>query len=127
MHMRHMAQHQGGITMISWMILFVLVGFFAMMGIRLVPVYLEHFSVASSLKSLSEDTELRGKSPGELLNRLQRRLEVNEVTSVTADDISITREGDVNKVNVEYQVDTPFLYNIDFLIKFNDTVEVSAR
>ena len=125
--MQTMKKRQHGLTLISLIIIVMVVAFFAMMAVRLFPVYMEHFSVVSSMKSLGEDPELSGKSPTELLNRLQRRFEINDVSNVTADDVSITRNGDVYTVNVQYDVNTPFLYNIDFTVRFNDTTEVSAR
>ena len=125
--MHAMQQRQRGLTMISWAIIMAVIAFFAMMAIRLFPVYMEHFSVVSSMTSLVADEDARGKSPLEIQTRLFKRFEVNDVTSVTADDVTITRDGEANTVNIVYDVQVPFLYNIDFLVHFNDTVEVGAR
>ncbi len=122
-----MYRRQRGLTMISWMVILLVGAIFAMMAIRLIPVYIEHFSVSSSLTSLMGDMDARGKSPTELQDRLFRRLDVNEVTSVNRDDVTITRDGPVTRVNVAYDVKVPFFYNIDFLVTFDDTVEVPGR
>lgn len=120
-------QHQRGLTMISWVIIIALASLLVVMGLKLFPVYMEHFSVSSSLKSLSTDDGLRGVSPGELRTALEKRLQINDVKSVDKDAITVARNGGVYEVNVAYEVQIPFVYNIDFLVSFDDTAEVAAR
>jgi len=125
--MATMQKGQRGITLVSLLIIVAVVAFFAMMAVRLFPVYMEHFSVVSSLKSLGDDQESKGKAPSELRNHLMRRFEINDVRSVSPDDITISRDGSVNTINIVYDVTVPFLYNIDFTVHFDDTVKVNDR
>lgn len=120
-------QRQAGLTLISWMVILVLVGILAMTVIRLFPVYIEHLGVTSSMDSLKSDPDLQGAGVSEIRNGLMRRLDVNDVKRVKADNINITREGTVYSVNVAYEVTVPFIYNVSFLMAFDDTVEIGAR
>ncbi len=120
-------QQQTGLTLISWMVVFVFIGIVAMTLIRLFPVYLEHFSVTSSLKSLISDQDLRGAGPGELRTALMKRMDINDVDRVKSEDVTIQRDGNVYRINVNYEVVVPFVHNISFLVSFDDTVEVGAR
>ena len=125
--MRTMRRQQAGLSMISWMLVIVIAGFFVMMGLRLFPVYMEHFNVVSSLNSLKTDSEAIGKGPGELRDHLLKRLDINDVSAVHSDDITIERNGDQNVVHVTYDVDVPFMGNLDFLVHFDNKVEVPAH
>lgn len=122
------AQRQSGVTLIGWIIIIALVVFVATIVIRLFPLYLEHFSVTSSLNSLATDAELKGASPGEIRSSLMRRLGINSVDRVGSEDIEIVRATSGGyEVRVSYQVQVPFVHNIEFLVSFDDTVEVGAR
>lgn len=120
-------RQQAGMTLISWVVVFAIAGVIAVSGLKLFPVYMEHLSVNSSMDSLVSDQGLRGAGPGELREALVRRLDINDVKRVKREDITIQRDGNIYRVNVAYEVVVPFVYNISFLVSFDDTVEVAAR
>lgn len=120
-------RQQAGMTLISWVVVFAIAGVIAVTGLKLFPVYMEHLSVNSSMDSLVSDQGLRGAGPGELREALVRRLDINDVKRVKREDITIQRDGNIYRVNVAYEVVVPFVYNISFLVSFDDTVEVAAR
>ncbi|WP_172600412.1 DUF4845 domain-containing protein [Sulfurivermis fontis] len=122
-----MKQRQAGLTLVSWMVIFVIAGILAMGFLKLFPVYMEHLGVTSSLESLSTNPSLRGSSPAEIRDALMKRMEVNDVNRVKRDDITIERDGAVYKVTVAYEVVVPFVHNISFLVSFEDVAEVAAR
>lgn len=125
--LRAMKGRQEGMTMIGWLILIAVIGFFAVFIIRLFPIYMEHFNVKSSLNSLATDTDVRGGGAGSIRDHLDKRLQINDVSDVNDDDITITQNDTGYQVNITYDVKTSFIYNISFLVHFNDTVEVPAR
>lgn len=119
-----MKQRQGGLTLISWLVVIAMAGFAAMFVIRLMPIYMEHFDVKSSLTSLVTDPELRGGTIDLIRDHLLKRLEMNDANDVTSDDITITPSDTGSQVNITYDVKTPFVYNISLMVHFDDTVEV---
>lgn len=121
------ARRQRGLTLISWMFIFAIAGFLGLMLLKLIPVYIEHFNVASSVSSLASDADLQGKSPSVLRDGLVKRLQINEVRNVHPEDILIARNGGVYEVTVDYEVVVPFVYNISFLVSFVDVAEVPVR
>jgi len=122
--MKRFGKQQEGMTFISLLIVLAVVGFFAYIGIKLTPVYLQHFSVTSSLQSLAEE-ESQGLAVGELRSRLLKRLEINSVTNVTEDDIKVRSEANSKTVTVQYEVQEPFYGNVSLLISFEDSVTLS--
>ncbi len=120
-------KRQAGLTGLSIMMLLVLIGFIAMFLIRLAPVYIENFSVNSSLNSLKSDPETKGSTESQLRDRLMKRFDVNDVNRVKSDDVTIDRDGTRYTIDVAYDVQVPFLYNIDFLVHFDDTAEIETR
>ncbi|WP_092995850.1 DUF4845 domain-containing protein [Thiohalomonas denitrificans] len=121
-----MKQHtrEQGITLISWIVILGVIAFLTMMVLKLFPVYIEHMAVTSSLESLAKEKEPMG--PSEIRSKLTKRLNINDVESVKRTDIEIERGRGVYKVGIAYEVRTPFISNIDFVVSFDDRVEVRA-
>jgi hypothetical protein len=115
-------RRQRGMTFLGMVILIAFVGLFVYAGIRLTPVYLEYMKVARALEGLR--TESAGGSPQAFRIALEKRFDIDDVRSLDWRDVEITRDGDVWLVRAAYQVPTPFVYNVDFLVNFDKTVEI---
>jgi len=116
---------QQGLTAISVVVILAMIGFFAMIAIRLFPIYMEHFSVTSHLKSLSEEAGITEKSNSEILKTLSKRFSIDDVKNVTDDNIFIERNKDGSMlIAIEYEVRTPALGNVDMVVSFVDEVEL---
>jgi Tfp pilus assembly protein FimT len=118
---------QRGMTAIGWMIIIALVALVVMLALKLFPLYLEHFSVTSSLDGLATDHDLVGAPPSALRTSLMRRFDINNVRNVHKEDVFIQRGGSGYQVNVDYEVRVPFVYNVDLVVTFSDTAEVPGR
>ena len=118
-------RHQKGMTGITMALILVLVAFFAMVVLRLFPIYMEHFSVTSHLNTLSKDVGASQKTNAEIISKLTKSFGIDDVENVTSDHIFIEREkGGVVTVAVEYEVRTPAIANIDMVVSFTDEVEL---
>jgi len=116
---------QQGLTAITIAVILVLIGFFAMLVIRLFPIYMEHFSVASHLKDLGQEGSMASKTNAEILSTLDKRFTIDDVKNVKRENIFIEREkGGPVTVAIEYEVRTPALANVDMVVSFSDEVEL---
>jgi len=116
---------QSGFTLWSLAILLFLLGFSVFTAIKLMPVYMEDFYVGSALESLQSDPEeFRGALS--LRDAVIKRLDINNVTRVGRDDISIIREGQRYVIEITYEVVVPFMGNISLLLDFNHSTSVRA-
>ena len=121
------AHRQSGMTLISFLMMFVLIGFFALLVIKLAPIYLEHFKVSSSLQTLKNEPDIGHKSKEEIIRLLEKRWEINMVNVVTGKDVEFTRTSSSMKVQIAYEVSTHILGNIDALVYFDDSIEVPSN
>ena len=111
-------RQQTGMTAIATLIVLVLVAFAVYLALKLVPVYLEYFSVVSSVNSLNDDPDLGQKSTATVRDLLKRRFDINDVKRVQAKDVKIKRSGSQTMVEVDYEARVPIVGNIDLLISF---------
>ncbi|MFO1258750.1 MAG: DUF4845 domain-containing protein [Gammaproteobacteria bacterium] len=116
---------QRGVTLIGWLII---ISFFMMVGIgvmRLYPIYYDHMSVKMSLKKLAQDSSLKDASEKQIREILQRHFTVNNVESVTPEALEIIKKGGVMTLQMKYEARAPFIYNIDLIVRFDDSVVVN--
>jgi len=120
-------QKQKGMTAIGWLLVILLAIILGIVALKLMPVYLEGYKVYQSLASLEEDNNARGKGPAELRAMLAKRLDINMVNDVTADDIIVSRGKTGYEVEVSYEARRQLFGNLYAVVVFSKTVEVPAR
>jgi len=111
-------QNQRGLSLLGFIFILVLVLFFTYIGIKLVPVYLNHMSLMSEVKAVASEPGTANKPPNTIRRDLIRRLNISYVDYVEAQHISIER-GDTVQLVVEYEVEKHLIGNIDVIIRFN--------
>ena len=115
-------RQQRGLTPLGTLTIVALVAFGVYLLLILVPVYMENFGVASSLKSLKQDMEIRDKSPEQVYESLKRRFDINDVKHVKKENVKITRAAGSTTVDVKYQVLVPLVSNISLALAFENNI-----
>jgi len=115
------ASRQKGMTLIGFVFVLAIAGFFAFLIMRLFPVYSEYYSVASDMEGLAEEPGVGAMPPEKIRDLLNRRFYISYVESVKPQHIKITRKNGYN-LTVTYEVRRPLLYNLDFVAMFDKTV-----
>lgn len=124
-HMRRPGGRSGqrGITLIGFLIVLAIVGFFAYIAMKLVPIYNEYFSIVSAMKAVQSEPGIANKTPTEIRGMLSRRFDIGYVKSVEPQDAKITR-ADGYILQIKYEVREPFVYNIDLVVSFDKSVNL---
>ena len=112
--------------MAGWGILFLLIvlGFSAVVIIKLVPVYLESYKIEKAMRGALEDPEVINQSRRDIILALTRRLDIDGVTRINysnfADYGTVTIDKDARKVTMEifYQSEVPLFGNLTLLADF---------
>lgn len=103
----------------------VIAAFLGLIGLRLFPIYMEHFKVASHLEDYTKDPDLFTYSDKQILDGLLKRFQIDDVVHVTKDEIFIERSGKKSGViAIEYEVRKTAIGNVDMVVSFEDEVEV---
>jgi hypothetical protein len=104
-----------------------LVGFSALLVLKIGPIFVNNYKIRSSLESLKKEPEIASKSKQDIMALLMKRWEVNSVDYVSKDDVMITKDVSLMKVQITYDVTKPILGNVDALVHFNEIIEVAAN
>ena len=118
---------QRGMTPIGWIFVFLLIAFFTLIALKLVPIYLDSFTIGSVISDMKKEPGIANKAPREIVVMIEKRLDINMVKGITADDIFVEKVGDTLSISAEYEVRENLFANVDVVVSFNKSVEVSAR
>ncbi|MGD9390991.1 MAG: DUF4845 domain-containing protein [Thioalkalispiraceae bacterium] len=118
---------QKGMTAIGWVFVFALIAIVTLVTLKLLPIYLDGFSVKSSLASLENEHNIGKMSPLKIKSMLLKRLDINMVTDVTKDDIYIDRSNGAMTIEVDYEVREKLIGNLDVVVMFNSSIEVPSK
>jgi len=112
---------QGGITLLGFVIVAAVVGFFIYIAIKLFPMYSEYYGVKSALKGLAAEPGVGNYEPRRINDLFFRRLYVSYSKNVKQEHVKLTRVDGGWQMDVQYEVRTPLVANLDVIGKFHAT------
>ena len=124
-----MKTKQSGVTLIGFLVILLVVGFFGFMAMKLVPAYSEYGGVVKAMNGIASEGG-SDKSLDGIRRDLMYKFSMQYVDdkTIAPTDITITRNsGGASTLNVSYDKDIPFVYNIDFLLHFSKSVQLSGN
>jgi hypothetical protein len=112
-----------GLTLIGFLIVLVIVLFFAYSAMRVVPMYLEYNALINAMNKLQSDPTAKTMPPFKIKRSIQMSLWASYAdNNIKNENIKISKKSDGVNVRVAYEVREEFLGNIDIVGKFDRTV-----
>lgn len=123
-----MKQSQRGITFIGFVIVLCVVGFFAYVAMKLVPVYSEYMGVVKSMNQLLTEPGIGSKDIGEIRQMLDTKFSIQYVdeNTVPPQNIQLKRQSGAASLRVFYDKRIDFIYNVDLLVSFDKTINLTG-
>jgi hypothetical protein len=125
--MHSIRRSQRGITLIGFIFVLIVVGFFGYMGMVLGPAYNEYYGVVKAMNKVagaatpSTDFET-------LRLALDKQFNIDYISSVDPKQAKLIHDKVTgNVLSLDYEVRKPFLYNVDFVVKFAHAVPVGSK
>ena len=125
--MKQMISKQKGMTLTGWMTVIALILFFALLGMKIAPIYLENLTVKDVLKTLKEEPLITQKTSGQVKNMVMQRLNINSVYDLKGEDVTVKKSPGVTTVDITYTVQKKLFGNMDILVSFSDQVELISN
>ncbi len=123
--MTNLPKYQKGMTAISFAMLLALIGFVAVIFVKLIPVYLENFKINAAVSALEDDPRAQGASVSEVKELLLKKLDIDDVDKVTDENIVIEKlsEGRLS-VTVNHETRIHMFGNVDAVVKYQGPVVI---
>ncbi|MGR8935412.1 MAG: DUF4845 domain-containing protein [Gammaproteobacteria bacterium] len=125
-------KRQQGLTFITILIILALIAFFALLTIKIAPIYINHGRVTNAMGAVKEEFKEKIQNRAyftskDVLSSFQKRFNVNYVEHVAYDDISITKQGNYLKVEIDYEVVEPLCCHLSALAQFHEQFEEGEK
>lgn len=113
---------QKGMSLIGFLIVLAMVVFFAYLGMRIVPIYIEFYSVKQAMTGVAKEPGSANYSPFDVKDKMLNRLYISYSDgNVGRDSIRVVRNNGVWLV-VKYEVRKPVMGNLDVVASFDERV-----
>lgn len=113
---------QQGLTFLSWIFVLAIAVFFVLIGIKMVPTYIENFAIKDVLQNVARDRTTRDMSKRKIKESLLKRFRINGVYDFNREDIHIEKTRQGREIRVEYEVRKPVAGNVSIVMSFSDSV-----
>lgn len=119
------ARRQQGFSMLMMMLFIAVGGFVLTVVIRVVPVYIDDFTLNRIIGSLEESRPYDDvETVGDVRELLRKRIQIDDIEGVDVGDMEIERDGERLSIRFSYEVRSPFMGNIDTVIQFDHQHEL---
>lgn len=122
-----MKRNQRGITLLGFIIGLAIAGVFLYMGMKLVPMYTEFYSVKRSLADLAKEPGAGTMDPAKARDLFFRRMDMSYVDSVKQENFKIRRTERGMEINVEYEVRRQLIANLDVVGHFKTSQQLTSK
>ena len=122
-----MKRKQSGMTLIGFVVVLGVVGLFVYVGMKLIPMYAEYYSVKQGLKGLAAEPGIADRDPAKIQALFFRRLYISYADNVKPEHVDIKRVDNGWEMSVNYEIRKPIIANLDVVGKFSATELLTRR
>jgi hypothetical protein len=110
---------QRGLSLIGLIIVAAVLAFVAIMGFKLLPTYVEYFTIKRVITDLGNGVEVRGGTPKDVMNAFDRRAQIDNISSIRGADLEVNKVGDGFEVRANYTVQVKLFGNVSACLDFD--------
>lgn len=120
---------QRGMTVIGMLMLLIILAFAVLIAMKVVPMYIEYYTVKSTIESVRNEPTLAQMSTQDIHKAIQRRFDVGYVERVKATDLKVKNDpsGRGRVLEVVYDDERELFYGLYVLLKVNEIVPLTPR
>jgi hypothetical protein len=90
----------------------------AILAMKVAPEYMEYGAVVKAVKATATDASLKEASVAQVRTAYSRRAEMDNVKSITPQDLDITKEGGELVISFAYTRKVPLFHNVSLVFDF---------
>jgi hypothetical protein len=118
---------QQGMTLMSFVVVASVVGFFLYIAAKLFPMYNEYYSVRSALKGIANESGVAQKDPAQIEDMFFKRMYINYASgNIKPEHVAIERAGGGLIIKVNYESRTSLVGNLDAVGRFSAEQSLSG-
>ena len=108
---------QRGLSMIAFLFVAAVIIVVAIVGVRMVPSYVEYYTIQSAVEKSLRDAP--DPTPPVVKKSFEKYIAADYIDSVTASDLAVTKEGNVVTASLSWQKQLHMVGNVSLLLDFD--------
>ena len=109
----------------SWIFIILVFGGALSMGLKIIPLYLDHNTMAKILDSMAEEDGMAAKSKRSLHETMIQKFKMNNIRDFPVkEEVEIKRTANGTEIVMDYEIRMNIFKNIDLIASFEKTVEL---
>ena len=120
-------KNQQGITVIGILLVMIVIGFVALIGMKVVPMYIQYFTVRSSIESIRKEPQLAQMSSTDIQTAIQKRFDIGYVDNITARDLKIRNDRGGRVLDLSYQDERDLFYGLSVVLKKDEVIPLTPN
>lgn len=109
-------KHQRGVTLSGLLIWGIIIAAVAMLGMRVAPDLIEYYKIRKDVTATAASAG--GKTVAEIRASFSKYADVDQIQSITATDLDISKEGNNVVIAFAYEKRIPLFPNVSLVIDF---------
>lgn len=111
-------KHQRGVSLSGLLVVCVILVLVALLGMKLFPDVTEYMQIVKTVKAVSQEAAQNGGGVGDLRKSFDRRAQIDDIRTITGQDLDISKEGNQVVISFAYVKTVPLFQNVSLLIDF---------
>ncbi len=109
---------QRGISLSGLLVASVVIIFAALLLFRVLPAYIEYFTVKKTLNRIASDPEMQKATPAQIRSAFGKSSQIDDITAVTPQDLEISKDNNRLVLNASYAKRVPIVANVSACFDF---------
>ncbi|HEX7605536.1 MAG TPA: DUF4845 domain-containing protein [Usitatibacter sp.] len=106
-----------GVSLMGLIVTLCVLGFIAVMAAKLMPAYIEYFSVKKMFSAMDQDGTLKG-TVRDIRRAFDTRNAIEDVKNVKGEDLEITKEGGETVITATWSTKVSMVSNVSACLDF---------
>ncbi len=116
---------QRGIGLAGWMILILVFGVIISGGVKLLPLYMDHYAISKVFDQLATEPGMADRNKKGIINAIDKKLRINQIRNFPlSENLKLEKTERGTKIILKYEVRVPLIQNIDLIASFDKEVEL---
>ncbi len=118
---------QRGMTIIGMLLLMIVIAFVALIGMKVVPMYIQYFTIKSTIESIRKEPQLAQMSPIDIQNAIQKRFDIGYVDNISARNLKIRNDRSGRVLDLIYQDERNLFYGLSVVLKVDEAIPLNPN
>jgi hypothetical protein len=122
------ARKQKGMSVMGWLLVLAVVAFLASTAFKIIPHYLDFFSLEKIISSVETEKALEIRTIPDFYSHVSKGMQVNGIRDLDLNKaLKVTLENNEFQAHLKYEKREPLVENLDLVVRFDKEFRVRVQ